>query len=100
MISLTMNEVTQHHHWGVIEHGIKQLVYSAEVADEFLWEFVRPEEVLENMFGLDVVNDWLAKGGGFELVDTAYPLPRFHKVTVWAYHADPRQLTLISLKLL
>ena len=93
-----MNNFTQHHHWGVIEHGIRACVYHTRIADEYLWEFLHPEEVLENMFGMTVINDFIHKGGGFELVDSPDPIPRFHDITVWAYHCDPRMLTWISLQ--
>lgn len=92
-------DFTQHHHWGAIEHGISAVVYSAEISDEYLWEFLQPEEFLENLFGMDTVNDFIAQGGGFEITDEPNPLPRFHKITVRAFHPDPRQLTWISLKL-
>jgi hypothetical protein len=93
-----MSEFTQHHHWGIIEHGIRVEIWNQYVADEFLWEFTSPEDVLAQTFGLTAVNDFLARGGGFELVDRPKPLPRFHDVTLWAYHADPRMLTWISLQ--
>jgi hypothetical protein len=89
---------TQHHHWGVIEHGIRACVYQARIADEYLWEFLQPEEVLENMFGLTTMNEFLHRGGGFELTDRPDPVPRFHDIHVWAYHPDPRMLTWISLQ--
>jgi hypothetical protein len=91
-------DFTQHHHWGVIEHGVRTQVFQDNISDEYLWEFLQPEELLENLFGIATVNQWLSKGGGFELVDEPNPLPRFHKITVWAYHPDPRQLTLIQLQ--
>lgn len=91
---------TQHHHWGIIDHGIRQQLWQQLVTDEYLWEFMQPEEVLENMFGIEVVNDFLNNGGGFLLTDEPQPVPRFHLLTVWAYHLDSRQLTWISLKML
>jgi len=90
---------TQHHHWGVIEHGLRSLVYEQMVADEYLWEFLHPEEVLENMFGMTVINKFIANGGGFELIDDPKPLPRFHNIQVWVYHPDPRQRTWITLQM-
>jgi len=89
---------TQHHHWGVIEHGIRICVLEQRVADEYLWEFLQPIEVLENMFGISAINLFLLRGGGFELTDKPDPLPRFHDITVWAYHPDPKMLTWISLQ--
>jgi hypothetical protein len=89
---------TQHHHWGVIEHGIRACVFEQQIANEYLWEFLQPEEVLENMFGITTINLFLFKGGGFELVDQPDPYTQFHQITVWAYHPDPRMLTWISLQ--
>lgn len=89
---------TQHHHWGVIEHGLRTEVFREDISDEYLWEFLQPEELIENLFGLERVNAWLVSGGGFLLTDEPNPLPRFHKITVWAYHTDPRQLTWIQLQ--
>lgn len=89
---------TQYHHWGVIEHGIKTQIWHQYVSDEYLWEFMTPEEILENTFGLEVIHNFIALGGGFELMDKPDPLPRFHDLTLWAYHPDPRRLTWISLQ--
>jgi hypothetical protein len=94
-----INDFTQHHHWGTIDHGIRRLLWQTRIADEFLWEFMQPEEILENMFGLDKVNEWLDKGGGFLVTDRPDPLPRFHDIVVWAYHPDPKMLTWISLQM-
>lgn len=94
-----MSNFTQHHHWGVIEHGIRREMWHQRVADEYLWDFTSPEDVLAATFGLDAVNQFLARGGGFELVDRPDPLPRFHDITLWAYHPDPRQLFWISLQM-
>lgn len=90
---------TQSHHWGVIEHGIRICVYEQRIADEYLWEFLHPEEVLENMFGQTTINEFIHRGGGFELTDRPDPLPRFHDIHVWAYHPDPKMLTWISLQM-
>lgn len=99
-IGVNTNNFTQHHHWGIIDHGIRCQLWQQQIADEYLWEFTQPEEVLERMFGLAVINKFLAQGGGFLLTDEPQPVPRFHQITVWAYHPDPRQLTWISLKML
>lgn len=94
------NTFTQHHHWGITDHGICRQLWQQIIADEFLWEFLEPDDILQNMFGPEVITDFLSKGGGFLLTDEPRPVPRFHLLTVWAYHWDPRQLTLISLKML
>lgn len=93
-----MSEYTVHNHWGIIEHGIKIEIWNEYLSDEYLWQFVSPEDVLARTFGLEAVNDFLARGGGFELIDKPKPVPRFHDVTLWAYHPDPKMLTWISLQ--
>lgn len=93
------NNFTQHHHWGIIDHGCRMLMWHQRLSDEFLWEFTQPEDVLEEMFGLDVVNYWLKHQGGFLLTDKPDPVPKFHDIEVWAYHSSPKMLSWISLKL-
>jgi hypothetical protein len=89
---------TQHHHWGIIEHGLYVEIWNQQIADEFLWEFMEPYEVIENTFGSSVVKDFLASGGGFEVIDIPDPVPRFHDITLRAYHTDPKRLTWICLQ--
>ena len=91
-------DFTQHHHWGVIEHGCRQCVFEDTISDEYLWEFLTPTEFLENLFELEVIHNFIAQGGGFLITDVPKPLPRFHEITVWAYHPDARHLTWISLQ--
>lgn len=93
-----MSEFTQHHHWGVIEHGLAIEIWQAYLSEEYFWEFTTPEEILHNTFSQEDITDFLARGGGFLLTDKPDPLPRFHYITLWAYHTDPKYLTWISLK--
>lgn len=88
----------QNFDFGYINLDSGALVWHQHISDEYLWEFMQPEELLENLFGMDAVNDFLARGGGFRVTDVPDPLPRFHNLTVWAYHPDQRQLTWIMLK--
>lgn len=84
---------------GHIDLDNSVLVWSSHITDEFFWEFLQPEELLENMFGLTVINLFLAKGGGLQIIDIPNPVPRFHDIRVWAYHAEPKMLTWIILQL-
>ena len=93
-----MSEFTQHHHWGIVEHGIGMELWTAYLSEEYFWEFTTPEEILHNTFGQEDITDFLARGGGFLLTDKPDPLPRFHYIELWAYHTDPKMLTWISLK--
>ncbi len=89
---------TQHHHWGIIEHGIHAVIWNQQLADAFLWEFMDPHELLEDVLGLDNTKNFLARGGGFEIIDIPDPTSHFHDITIRAYHSDPRMLTWISLQ--
>jgi hypothetical protein len=89
--------LTQHHHWGIIEHGIRQQIFHTEFSDEYLYEFMSVEELLLRVIDENTVNKFLENKGGFLLTDEPNPLPKFHKITVWAYHADPKWLTWIAL---
>jgi len=91
-------DFTQHHHWGVIEHGVRQLIHTNQFTDEVFWDFLSVEDILSGVLDLDTVNKFLQQGGGFELIDKPNPLPRFHSIELWAYHPDPRQLLLVSLQ--
>lgn len=85
------------HQIGNTNHSKRILVYEAKFSDEYFWEFMTPEQILENMFGLKVLNDLLARDIGFEITDTPDPLPRFHYIQVHAYIAQDRLATLIEL---
>jgi hypothetical protein len=89
---------TQNHDFGEIDLDHGALVHHQHISDEYLWEFLQPEEYLENIFGLAAINRFLARGGGFRITDMPNPIPRFHDITVWAYHRDERELTWIMLQ--
>jgi hypothetical protein len=91
-------DFTQHHHWGTVDHGLRQQVYQQHLADEYLWEFMTPEDLLESLYSLETQHNWIVQGGGFLLTDEPKPIARFHLITVWAYHPDPKRLTWISLQ--
>jgi hypothetical protein len=82
---------------GNTNHSRKILIDESKFSDEYFWEFMTPEQILENMFGLKVLNDFLAKDIGFEITDTPDPLPRFHHIQVHAYIAQDKLATLIEL---
>lgn len=90
-------DFTQHHHWGITEHGIGVEIYNAYVSEYLYWEFTTPEEMLVDTFGLDVVNDFLSNQGGFLLTDTPNMNTQYHYIEIWAFHSDPKMLTWISL---
>lgn len=92
-----MSDFTQHHHWGVIEHGVRQLIHTNKFTDQVFWDFMSVEDILTGVLDLEFINDFIAKGGGFELIDKPNPLPQFHYIELWAYHPNPKQLTLASL---
>ena len=89
-------DFTQHHHWGIIEHGVRLRIHTNQVSDDTFWDFMSVEDILTAVLPQHFINDFLARGGGFLLTDTPNPLPRFHLIELWAYHPDPRQLTLAS----
>ena len=89
---------TQHHHWGVIEHGLKQQIWQETITDEYFWEFMTHEELLEHKLGLETTHNFIVSGGGFELIDEAHFNSHSRTLTLWAYHANPKMLTWISLQ--
>jgi len=85
------------HQVGNIHHSKRKLIYEAKFSDEYFWEFMTPEQILENMFGLSGLNNLLALDIGFEITDTPNPVPRFHHIEVHAYIAQDHLATLVEL---
>jgi hypothetical protein len=88
----------QHHHWGITEHGVRQLVVSTQIVDEYLYEFSSVEEVLEALVGTKTAEDLLRDEGGWLLTDSQSVHRQCHNIEIWAYHADPRKLLLYTLR--
>ena len=95
---LTLPTIGQCHKWGHTNHASRQLVFQQHLADEYLWEFMTPEDLLESLYSLETQHNWIVQGGGFLLTDEPKPVARFHLITVWAYHPDAKMLTWISLQ--
>lgn len=89
--------ISQHHHWGVHEHGIHRCLFDGVVTDRDFYDFASIEELLENFIGLEYVNQFLNQGGGFVLIDRADIASQTHHLTLNAYHMEPRWLTWITL---
>jgi hypothetical protein len=87
------------HQIGNTLHEQRVLVYEAKFSDEYFWEFTSPEEILENIYGLPVLNNLFDLDIGFEITDTPDPLPRFHHVQIHAYIATDNLATLVALSL-
>jgi hypothetical protein len=85
------------HQVGNTLHSKRILIYDVKFSDEYFWEFMTPEQILENMFGLTGLNNLLARDIGFEITDTPNPLPRFHHIEVYAYIAQDNLSTLVEL---
>jgi hypothetical protein len=92
-----MTEYTQYHQWGRVDHDHKKIIDTGEFSDKLFWEFTTAESVLFTVINQDRVNQLLRAGGGLVLTDEPNPLPRFHKITVWAYHPEDRWLTWAAL---
>ena len=85
------------HQIGNTNHAQRVLVYEARFSDEYFWEFTSPEEILENIYGLDVLNNLFAKDIGFEITDTPDPVPRFHHIEIHAHIAKDMYTSLVEL---
>lgn len=85
------------HQFGNTNHTQRALVYEAKFSDEYFWEFTTPEEILENLYGLTVLNNLLALDIGFEITDTPDPVPRFHHIEIHAHIAKASLATLVQL---
>ena len=84
---------------GNVNHSKRILIYEAKFSDEYFWEFMTPEQILENMYGLTGLNNLLARDIGFEITDTPNPVPRFHYIQIHAYVATDNLATLVALSL-
>ena len=85
------------HQFGNTNHAQRVLVYEDNFSDEYFWEFTTPEDILENLYGLPVLNNLLARDIGFEITDTPDPVPRFHHIEIHAYIAKASLITLVQL---
>lgn len=85
------------HQIGNTSHSKRILVYEARFSDEYFWEFTSPEDILENMYGLTVLNNFLAQDIGFEIMDTPDPLPRFHDIQIYSYVPSDYYAILVEL---
>lgn len=88
---------TKTHNWGDIWHDQRQVIHHNKFSDEYFWEFATVEDVLFTVIDQEQVNKFLHNGGGFLLRDEPNPVPRFHELTLWAYHRDPKWLTWVNL---
>ena len=87
------------HHIGNTNHTQQVLVYDSKFSDEYFWEFTSPEEILQTLYGLEVLNNLLAIDIGFEITDTPDPLPRFHHIKNHACIPKDSYTTLVTLSL-
>ena len=87
------------HHIGNTNHTQQVLVYDSKFSDEYFWEFTSPEEILQTLYGLEVLNNLLAIDIGFEITDTPDPLPRFHHIKIHACIPKDSYTTLVTLSL-
>ena len=87
------------HQIGNTLHEQQVLVYDSKFSDEYFWEFTSPEEILQTLYGLEVLNNLLAIDIGFEITDTPDPLPRFHHVQIHAHIPQDNLATLVKLSL-
>jgi hypothetical protein len=87
------------HQIGNTRHPKRILIYDVKFSDEYFWEFTTPEQILENMFGLPVLNNLFDLDIGFEITDTPNPVPRFHHIEIHAYVATDNLATLVALSL-
>ena len=85
------------HQIGNTRHSKRILIYEAKFSDEYFWEFMTPEQILENMYGLTGLNNLLARDIGFEITDTPDPLPRFHHIQIHAYIGQDSHEILVEL---
>jgi hypothetical protein len=83
-------------HWGCVDHDSRCSIDHSEFSDEYFWEFTKPEDVLATVINNCDLARFLSSGGGIEITDEPNPLPRFHKITVWAYHPNEKWLTWIK----
>jgi hypothetical protein len=91
-----MTDLTQYHEWGTNRLN-ESMIHSDTFSDEYFWEFATIEEVMLAVIPIDHMNAFLASGGALVLKDTPNPVPRFHKLQVWAYHPKESMITWISL---
>lgn len=89
--------ISQHHHWGIHEHGIHITLIDEIIEDIYFYDFASIEDLFEHMVGIDVINKLLDVGGGFVLVDTPRLASQTHQLTLKAYHTDPKWLTWVAL---
>lgn len=87
------------HQIGNTTHTQRVLVYEAKFSDEYFWEFTSPEDILERMYGLPVLNNLFDLDIGFEITDTPDPLPRFHHIEIHAHIPQDNLATLVTLSL-
>ena len=87
------------HQIGNTNHTQQVLVYDSKFSDEYFWEFTSPEDILERMYGLPVLNNLFDLDIGFEITDTPDPLPRFHHVQIHAHIQQDNLTTLVTLRL-
>jgi hypothetical protein len=87
------------HQIGNTNHPQRILVYDCKFSDEYFWEFTTPEEILESMYGLAVLNNLLALDIGFEITDTPDFVPRFHQIEIHAHIPLDNLATLVTLSL-
>ena len=87
------------HQIGNTLHEQQVLVYDSKFSDEYFWEFTSPEEILQTLYGLEVLNNLLAIDIGFEITDTPDPLPRFHHIKIHACIPKDSYTTLVTLSL-
>lgn len=89
----------QRHKWGNTESNQGILLSCQNVSDEYLWDFLEPQEYIEEMVGKDRFEHWIHTGGGFTLEDDPDPVPRFHKISVWAHHHREKDITWLALNI-
>ena len=87
----------QIHKWGNTNTNRAILLSVQNIPDEYLWEFINHQDYVENVLGKSTFDSWLSMGGGIVLSDEPDPLPRFHKVSVEAFHTEERWLTWLAL---
>lgn len=89
----------QKYTWGNTLTNKAVLIRCENLSDEYLWEFLQPEEYLRDLIGSDQFDHWLHTGGGFTLEDEPDPVPRYHRISVWAHHHRERDITWLALNM-
>ena len=92
--------LTVDHRYGRCEGVEPELVWQHQYSDEYLWEYINPKEVMDNIIPKNILENFVKRGGGLRLTDTPNPVVRFHNIKLWAYHSDKNEIFMLKLALI